>query len=433
MQHKDKLIETYEQQQKEIIENFDRKMEETIAKLRKKRKELVEELAEKQSKFKLRISDVEQKVVKKVESLNADFKTLKWKNLTLVDDLKKLSAGLVKAQALCQNCKLFLTMKLTNKTCEKLTKNMQELQNNNIYCYKVEPKLDSKPSIQSLETTRTFFSYKVIHKSALQRTATFYTDINYQFKEYATLCLLNENTLLATDKKSNSIVIFKITKTTSQCFDTIKVLSKPWAITSIRDNKVAVTFPEEGIIRMITFSEPISVVNSDDIRVRLPCYGTAYSNNNFIVSNEESRTVQILDMSGHIIRTIDKDSMGKPLFTSPLYMAVSPDNTTIYVSDWSSDTVTSMTFDGKVKAIYKDVQLSTPYQLTVDDPGSVYVCEIHSNNVHQLSSDLTKVKILLNTSHGMNQPVSVVHCNNGNKLYVGMRNRNIKVFNLSLK
>ncbi|XP_053386144.1 E3 ubiquitin-protein ligase TRIM33-like [Mercenaria mercenaria] len=99
-QHKDKLIKTYEQKLKEIIDNFDKKMEETIAKLKEERKELVEELAEKQSKFKLRICDEEQKIVKAVENSNADFKTLRKKHLTLVGDLKKLSAELVQAQTL---------------------------------------------------------------------------------------------------------------------------------------------------------------------------------------------------------------------------------------------------------------------------------------------------------------------------------------------
>ncbi|XP_053386625.1 E3 ubiquitin-protein ligase TRIM71-like [Mercenaria mercenaria] len=438
--HKDKLIATYKQQQNEIIDNFDKKMKETIAKLKKERKVLVEELAEKQSKFKLRISDEEQRTVKAVENSNADFKTLRKKHLALVDDLKKLSAELVQAQPLGLNCKLFLTMKFTERICEKLSQNMQEFQNNFIHHYKVEPKIESKQSIQSLETTTAFFSYIEIHKSAVERTATFHSDIKHLFYGMSSLCLLNESTLLATDYDRCSLAIFKITKKTSQCYDIIELPSEPWDITKLTDNKVAVTFPNETItrlfrspeamIRLITFSDLMSVVNTNDIRVSPPCHGIAYSNNNLIVSNEENGTVQILDMSGRIIRTIGKDSNGKPLFTKPWYLVVSPDNTTIYVSDYERHTVISLTVDGKVKAIYKDDQLKHPRQLTVDESGAVYVCGRWSYNVHQLSSDLTKVKILLNKGQGMNSPMSVAYCKNNNTLYVGMRGRNIEVFNL---
>ncbi|XP_053386240.1 E3 ubiquitin-protein ligase TRIM71-like [Mercenaria mercenaria] len=431
-QHNDQLIENYEQQQKEIIDNFDKKMEETIAKLKKERKNLVEELAEKKSMFKAKISDAEQNIVKTVENLNAEFKTLKKKQLTLVDDLKKLSADLEQAQVLGQNCKLFLTMKLTKRNHEQLSQNMQELQNNYIRCYKVEPNIDLKPSIQSLESRTTFFSYKEIHESAIEKTATFHSDINSESNSFLSL---NENTLLAADNCSRSLVIFKITKINIQSYDTVnfEMLSGPWAITKVADNKVAVTFPCERMIRLITFSESMSVVNADDITVRKGYYGIAYSNNNLIVSTMGPVTVQVLDMSGRIVRTIDKDSMGKPLFTQPWYLAISPDHTTIYVSDSSRNTVPSMTFDGKVKAIYKDGQLNGPCQLTVDESGTVYVCGSGSNNVHQLSSDLNKVKILLNESHGMNYPVSVAYCQNNNRLYVGMSPGKIKVFNIRVK
>ncbi|XP_053386352.1 uncharacterized protein LOC128550733 [Mercenaria mercenaria] len=275
----------------------------------------------------------------------------------------------------------------------------------------------------------------VSHMPTLVKDIHFFSEIKYQFKYDSSLCLLNENTLLATDYGSCSLIIFKITKTTSQCYDTIKTLSIPWDITKVADNKVAVTFPNERLlgekmIELITFSDSMSVVDSHYISVSQPYYGIAYSNKTLIVSNEENENVQILDMSGHIIKTIGKDHNGKPLFTAPIHLAVSPDNKTIYVSDWDRHTVTSITFDGKIKAIYKDDKLAQPSQLTVDDSGTVYVCGSASHNVHQLSSDLTKVKILLNESHGMNRPVSVAYCKGNNRLYVGMWNSNIKVFNL---
>ncbi|XP_053385752.1 uncharacterized protein LOC123538994 [Mercenaria mercenaria] len=251
---------------------------------------------------------------------------------------------------------------------------------------------------------------------------------------WSSLCCLSDTTLLVADFDGNCLFVFYNMKTSSKSSAQVELSSCPWGITKVEDNKVAVTFPIEGIVGLITFSETMTVTNTDDIKVGAWCCGIACSNNNLIVSYFKSAQVQILDMSGHVLKTFVNDSKGQRLFSNPRYLAVSPDNTTIYVSDQDRDTVTSMTFDGKVKAIYKDDQLSQPCQLTVDESGTVYVCGVDSHNVHQLSSDLTKVKILLDKSHGINQPTSAAYCQNNNRLYVGMnRNTNMKVFNLSLE
>jgi DNA-binding beta-propeller fold protein YncE len=138
-------------------------------------------------------------------------------------------------------------------------------------------------------------------------------------------------------------------------------------------------------------------------------------------------------MSGKVLKTFDKDQHGRCLFVNPHYLTVSADNTVIYVSDLEKNCVIGLTFDGKVKAIYNDDQLNKPYQLTVDRSGAVIVCGCWSRNIHQLSSDLTKVKILLDKEQGISVPGGVAYCQNNNRLYVSQHFGNIKVFDLSLE
>jgi hypothetical protein len=172
----------------------------------------------------------------------------------------------------------------------------------------------------------------------------------------------------------------------------------------------------------------------EDIKVGECCCGVAYSNNKLIVSyTNRPATVKILDMSGKVLKTFDKDEHGKYLFVHPHYLTVSADNTVIYVSDLKKCCVIGLTFDGKVKAIYKDDQLNTPCQLTVDMSGTVFVCGLLSQNIHQLSSDLTKVKILLDEEQGIQSPVGVAYCQNTNRLYVSQYAGIIKVYDLSLE
>jgi DNA-binding beta-propeller fold protein YncE len=133
------------------------------------------------------------------------------------------------------------------------------------------------------------------------------------------------------------------------------------------------------------------------------------------------------------LKTFDKDQHGKYLFVHPYFLTISADNTVIYVSDYNKSCVIGLTFDGKVKAIYNDDQLKSPCQPTVDRSGAVFVCGPGTYNIHQLSPDLTKVKMLLDKEQGINGPVGVTYCQDTNRLYVSQQYDNIKVYDLSLE
>jgi DNA-binding beta-propeller fold protein YncE len=250
--------------------------------------------------------------------------------------------------------------------------------------------------------------------------------------------VLSENTLLASDLKKNtgSFVIFSLEKSNAKCIKETKFKNQPCGMTKVSDNKVTVTFPDEGMIRLITFSEEMEVLHITEIPGHGRFYGIAYSNNHLVVLYYKYFTgsIKILSMSGEIVKSFEKDDNSQDLLMNSYYLAVSPDNSLIYVSDWSSNTVTCLTFDGKVKAIFKDDQLKRPQKLAVDEYGSVYVCGHDSNNVHQLSHDLTKVKILIDNRHGIIRPTSIAYCQNTKRLFVGMnQNTKIKDFNVTLK
>ncbi|XP_060570366.1 uncharacterized protein LOC132728702 [Ruditapes philippinarum] len=214
---------------------------------------------------------------------------------------------------------------------------------------------------------------------------------------------------------------------------TLDLPSNPGAVAKVDNNKAAVTFPELGIVRLKTFSKCMTVTNTEDTGVGKYCHGVAYSNNKLIVSYTYSpATVKILDMTGKVLKTFHKDQQGRCLFVDPYNLTISADNTVIYVSDFEKNCVIGLTFDGRVKAINKDDQLKSPCQLTVDTSGAVFVCGHSSDNIHQLSPDLTKVKILMGKEQGINGPVGVAYCQNKNRLYVSHLG-NIKVFDLSLE
>jgi hypothetical protein len=428
--HANKLIATYKQHHQYVIDDFDKKMEETIDRLKKERLELLQKLSEKERKFEEKVRKAETDLNEEVVSTNKTFKILKSEHLNLVGNFKAFTVDLEQAQKLGKNCELFIKLKLAKQMCKQIPVTTDQIQHSYIQRYKLKGS-DIQPTIQYLEGQTRFFSFNEVHVSAVERRLTFNFDINHKFGSITSLLVLSEHILLALSYTMCSLVIFRLEKSKAEYINETKFKTNPWGIAKVSDNKVAVTFPDERNIRLITFSEKMEVLNTTEIPQHGFYYGIAYSNKHLVVSYwYPHRSIKILSMSGKIVKSFDN---GQDLFTYPQYLTVSPDNTMIYVSDFGRHTVTCLTFHGKVKAIYKDNQLENPRQLAVDEHGSVYVCGRYSNNVHQLSPDLNKVKIL-DKSHGIYTPTCIAYCQNTKRLFVGMnQSSKIKVFNVTLE
>ncbi|XP_060596092.1 uncharacterized protein LOC132750165 [Ruditapes philippinarum] len=438
MKKKKEILSAFEKHQKEIIQDFEKKIEETLKRLKQEKKEKIEKLRENQRKLEKLLNDEENEIKKKIETIKKNdekiLKTITEETSKMKTKLNTISTELVHHQGTDQRCQLFIAMKKGQEITDQLKPDAnKQCKNNSIHFYKVECTA-SEQNITDIQHCDKFFTFQEIHKSEVPRTASYYTDIKVKHSFDSSLCLLSENCLLICHYDSPKLVIFKDLSVSTTSYDTIDLPSNPWAAAKVDNNKVAVTFPRLEIIKLITFSKSLTVTNTEDIKVGRGCCGVAYSNNKLIVSYTTSpATVKILDMSGKVLKIFDKDQHGKNLFADPYFLTISADNTVIYVSDYKKSCVIGLTFDGKVKAIYNDDQLNEPYQLTVDRSGAVFVCGLWSNNIHQLSPDLTKVKILLDKEQEICRPTGVAYCQNTNRLYVSQIANNIKVFDITME
>ncbi|XP_060572439.1 uncharacterized protein LOC132730498 [Ruditapes philippinarum] len=436
MKKKKEILSVFEKHQNKVIQAIDKKIEETLKRLKQEKKEKIEKLQENQNRLEKLLDDKENEIKKKIEIINKDDKRI----LQAVTEeaskmktrLKAISTELVHHQNTDQRCQLFVVMKKGEGVVEQLKPDAGKLcKNNSIHYYKVECKA-FEHKITNLQDCDKFFTFQEIHESLVPRTASYYTDIKFTCDSLSSLCLLSENCLLVTYFSCSKLFIFKDLLVSTSSYDIIDLPSYPWAVAKVDNNKVAITFPDLGIVRLITFSKCIRVTNTEYIKVEQGCRGVAYSNNKLIVSYTFPAAVKILNMSGKVLKTFDKDQHGTCLFVEPRNLTISADNTVIYVSDFKKNCVIGFTFDGKVKAIYKDDKLNWPYQVTVDMSGAVFVCGLFTHNIHQLSSDLTKVKILLDVKQEIYRPTGVAYCQDTNRLYLSHCADNIKVYDLSL-
>ncbi|XP_060560026.1 uncharacterized protein LOC132720057 [Ruditapes philippinarum] len=423
-----KLIATYKQHHQDLIDDFDKKMEDTIAKLKKERSKLIQMSSEKGRKFEEKVGKAESNMKEEVVKTNTDFKKVKSEHLNLVGNLKALTVDLEQARKFGKNCELFIKWKLAKQMCEHIQVTTYQIQHYSIQRYKLNI-FDIPLNVKSLENQTRFFSLDKVHASAEERKISFNFDISHEFDSITSLLVLSEHTLLALDYNRCCLVIFRLEKSKEEYIKERKFNSKPWGITKVSHHKVAVTFTDERMIRLITFAQDMEVLDITEIPGNGCCSGIAYSNNHFVVSYWLTGSIKISSISGRIVKSFDKDDNGQNRFTYPVYLTISPDNSMIYVSDWSRNTVTCLTYAGEVNAIYKDDQLKNPQQLAVDEYGSLYVCGRESNNILQLSHDLSKIKILIDKRHGIIRPTSIAYCQNTKRLFVGMnQNSKIKVF-----
>ena len=428
--HKHKLIDAYKKHYKKTIDDFDEETEEIIARRKEERKKLVKKIAEKETGFEKKVSKAENDIEKSIENTNIDYKENKKEYDILVKDLKAMSTELSQSEDLNQKCKLFLNMKKTEKLIKNLGKNIEKLKSNKETCTKI---YFNKPmdTNEALEGSETFFSLEEIPQSAKVRKASFDPEQDSKLQGFTNLCLLTKTTLIAADFDICSLGILKISRADINLIHEKQLSSGPLAIAKVSRKRIAVTFPEIFTIKMVTVSDSTELEITDQIAVRSACYGIAFCQEKLIVSFINPGSVDILDMSGMVLASFNTDSTGNPLFVCPFNLALSPDRKTIYVSDMGMSKVTSMTFDGKVKATYMDDNLQQPCQMTVDGYGSIYVCGRLSHNIHQLSQNFAKLNVL--SDQALDEPVGVAYCKETHKLYVEISDCNITILDLSTR
>lgn len=436
--HREKMVKLLKDMKQERMEEYDdeiRDVEETLKDLKQSKKEAAESFDVKQEVLENNLKRAEKNMEKKIETAkSADLVRLheiQQKNKDIASCLGNISSKLDHKQRSDLKCRTFVAVKMAEQYVKKVEEDFKKISLDNKTCdYKVEPLVDSF-TYETVDTTRDFFFYKETAKTEMsEKIAVFDSRLQIQPVNYTSLCLLGGSKLLVADNKNNALFAFEDLQQ-DKLLSILEMPAAPWGIAKINDEKVVVTFPELGRVHFLTLVDSMSVVQTNEVKVGYECYGVAYGRDRLIVSYLDPAKVQIHDMSGNVLRCFDRNLDQTPLFSSPRHVTLSTNKRLIYVSDSNQNTLSCLTFSGKVKAIYKDNQLTAPFQMATDSAGAVYVCGRGSNNVHQLSSDLKKMKIFMDANHGLVKPVSLGLCEEENKLYVGMHSTSsIEVFNI---
>jgi len=88
-------------------------------------------------------------------------------------------------------------------------------------------------------------------------------------------------------------------------------------------------------------------------------------------------------------------------------------------------------WDGKIVAKFSDDGLKYPGNIVFDGEGRMLVCGYMSNSLHLVSQDCVGIEQLLGKADGLDKPATLGYDRTTNRLYVGMKANELKVFQLS--
>lgn len=228
-----------------------------------------------------------------------------------------------------------------------------------------------------------------------------YTSSDKEDPLIRSMTMIQGHFCVALDKGNKSIKVFD-TNTGSITSDKSMKMQFLWGLTSIGMDHFALSATlsnQADKIQIYSVSNAGCIQSIEkELPVKFTYFELMHSKDHFYACRHNE--VHVLDMNGKILRTFHNATAKGDVFQFIHGIAVSQENKTIYVTDGIENTITSLTMDGVVRAVYKNVDVDKPWGITVDNRGFVYVCSWNTSSIYQLTADLQNVGVLLDNVYG---------------------------------
>ncbi|XP_048244464.1 uncharacterized protein LOC124116820 isoform X2 [Haliotis rufescens] len=233
-------------------------------------------------------------------------------------------------------------------------------------------------------------------------------------------------TLVVTDYNNHSLKSF-FTKKDKPRHSKLDFSSAPHTVTRVRDNQVAVSFWSHNEIVIVRVT-PDLVIQSRVTTKKKYRGLTALSPSTFAAGCEDLSCVDILDVSGRVMRSVSTFNSGENLICNPSFLCASGRGN-ILVSDAGLDSVYCITPEGDVVFTYTPTgerRLREPRGITTTSTGHILVVDYPTHKVILLTPAGKFVRDLLTSQDGLQYPYGI--CHDGNTLYVCTESNQILAF-----
>ncbi|XP_053388611.1 uncharacterized protein LOC128551721 [Mercenaria mercenaria] len=342
-------------------------------------------------------------------------------------DIKKLQSSLQADKSSRQNGQLYINIKRAESKLksDEVQKAGENLAKTNIqYSFERNTDLENMLSKQSVfGKLNPCTSFVTSTKKKQIKTLTRKEHIKVKTKsDYS--CIITGCAILPSNKlvlADNTNCKLKVVDRQSKAVIEEKNLdSNPWDIAVLPQNQIAVTVPGNKEILIMKTAGKLSTVRK--IKVTCECYGIFYHQDYLYVFCQSPNSVLVLDTQGNVQNTI---SLNNGIFNAPRYIVVSDDSRHIYISDFGSDCIVSITLQGDVSAVYKHEELIAPHGMVMLDDGSLLVCSNYNNTIHHISGDLKQGQIMIDD---LSLPWSICYSHHHDEVYIGCFCTQLKVY-----
>ena len=216
---------------------------------------------------------------------------------------------------------------------------------------------------------------------------------------------------------------------TFEMIDYIELPSGPHDVSVVDNDNVIVTLLMKHQLQYVQVFPKMT--SGRVIQLENRCWGLEVFNSEIYVTIHYGYgygEVTVLDLDGNMKRTINIHQDGLNLFLRcPFYLSINPVSKKLYVSDFGGpsgyprvpSTLYCLTLDGDVVYSYQDSDWCWGGGVYVDDRDKVLVCGQYSNNIHVVTHDGAKDKVLLSAKDGITQPLCIAVRPSDSTLVVG--------------
>ncbi|WAR14975.1 hypothetical protein MAR_005080 [Mya arenaria] len=170
----------------------------------------------------------------------------------------------------------------------------------------------------------------------------------------------------------------------------------PWSVSVYNDSLALVSFSDRKQLQLINITRS-GLNTGKKFSTRHKCMAICFAKS-LIAASCWDACIHLMDITGREISSVDLDSRGDRLFTSPEYIAANKDGSSLYVSDYKRNSITGLTvLPSKIKNtpefVFKHKELQGPKGIAVDTNGIIYVSGMSSRNIFRLapSGDVIQV------------------------------------------
>ncbi|XP_046574943.1 E3 ubiquitin-protein ligase TRIM71-like isoform X2 [Haliotis rubra] len=237
-------------------------------------------------------------------------------------------------------------------------------------------------------------------------------------------------TVVVTDYSNNNSVKSFYTRNKQRHHSKLQLGGEPWGITRLKHNQVAVTVPTTRQIVTVEVNPDLVLLSTITTSKQ---YRGITSLTPSTLAAGSGRCVDILDMRGNVIKSMNAADSGKEIIHSPEFLCTTRTGN-ILVSDSGSKRVLCLTAEGDVVFTYPTTghtTLRSPGGITSTSTGDILVTAYYQDTVVHLTESGQFVRNILTEDDGVSYPHGVCVDGRGRVYICNYISGEIKVFSFS--